>query len=117
MYGYNIPLKPTKADVVKQDMKVKMALKNRPYSCLVECPINDDPIFSLFAHVCQCAVYQSHERLATVLVKKLIRRVLDNGMGKEFPVIFLILGVLALKKGKAATYNSNSSVPCPLLLR
>jgi hypothetical protein len=103
MYGYNIPLNPTKADVVKQDMKLKMALKNRPYSCLVDCPIKDDPIFSLFNYVSLCAVFQSHDRLATVLVKKLIRRVLDSGMGKEFPGTFLFLGALAQKKGKAAT--------------
>lgn len=101
MYGYNIPLNPTKADEVKQDMKVKMAMKNRPYYCLVDCPIKDDPIFSLFSHVSECALFQSHERLATILVKRLIRRVLDHGMGKEFPGTFSILGALAQKKGKA----------------
>ena len=102
MYGYNIPLKPTKADVVKQEMKVKMALKNRSYSCLAEIPVQDDPIFQLFAHICECAVFnpnQSHERLLTVLLKRLILRVIDKGMGKEFPSTFIALGLTELKKG------------------
>lgn len=102
MYGYNIPLKPTKADVIKQEMKVKMALKNRSYSCLAEIPVQDDPIFQLFAHVCECALFRGaheHERLLTLLLKRLIRRVIDKGMGKEFPGTFAILGAMEQKKG------------------
>eukprot|EP00985_Skeletonema_marinoi_P025591 scaffold18962_cov140-Skeletonema_marinoi.AAC.4 len=115
MYGYKIPLKPTKADVVKEEMKAKMALKNRPYSCLAEIPVKDDPIFQLFAHVCECAIFQSHERLLTVLLKRLIRRVIDDGMGKEFPCTFAILGVLMQKKGKVQASTEIGNVTLLLL--
>ena len=102
MYGYNIPLAPTKADMLKLEMKVKIALKNRPYTCLVERPVKNDPIFELFARVSECAVFhpQSQERLITMLVKRLILRVIDKGIGKEFPQIFVTLGMLMQKKGK-----------------
>ena len=99
MYGYNIPLHPTKADVIKQDMKLKLALKNRPFTCLAEIPVKNHPIFELFSSVCESALYTSQERLMAVLVKKLIVRVIEGGMGKEFPLTFSILAVLEQKKG------------------
>lgn len=115
LYGYNVPLKPTKADELKQDMKMKMALKNRPYSCLNERPVKEDPIFTLFARVMEFALFQSHDRLATILGKRLIRHVMEHGMGKEFPGCLSILGALAQKKGKVQASTEIGNVTLMLL--
>jgi hypothetical protein len=42
-FSYNIPLEPTKADVAREKIKLKLALKGRSYSHLATLPAVEDP--------------------------------------------------------------------------
>ncbi len=55
-YGIDIPLSPTKAAMAKEEMKYKLALRNRSLiSCLTSLPIKDDPLLALCQQLIHCA--------------------------------------------------------------
>jgi len=54
-YGIDIPLCPTKIMMAKEQMKYKLALRNRSVSCLTTFPIKDDPLLALCQQLNTCA--------------------------------------------------------------
>ena len=55
-YGFDISLSPTKAVMAKEEMKYKLALRNRSISCLTTLPIKDDPLLALCQQLNYCAL-------------------------------------------------------------
>ena len=55
-YGFDIPLSPTKSVMAKEEMKYKLALRNRSISCLTTLPIKDDPLLDLCAQLNLCTL-------------------------------------------------------------
>ena len=43
MFSYNIPLEPTRTDLAREKIKLKLALKGRSYSHLATLPVVEDP--------------------------------------------------------------------------
>ncbi len=55
-YGIDIPFAPSKAVMAKEEMKYKLALRNRSVlSCLTSFPIKDDPLLALCQQLIICA--------------------------------------------------------------
>ena len=44
MFSYNIPLDPTRSDLAREKIKLKLALKGRSYSHLATLPVIEDPV-------------------------------------------------------------------------
>ncbi len=56
-YGFDIPLSPTKTVLAKEEMKYKLALRNRSLiSCLSSLPVKDDPLLALCQQLIICAM-------------------------------------------------------------
>jgi hypothetical protein len=55
-YGIDIPLSPTKALMAKEEMKYKLALRNRSISCVTNFPLKDDPLLVLFQQLNMCSL-------------------------------------------------------------
>ncbi len=68
-YGIDIPLCPSKAVTAKEEMKYKLALRNRSViSCLTSFPVKEDPLLALCHQVNICAMCKfihSHSELFT----------------------------------------------------
>ncbi len=59
-YGIDIPLSPTKTAMAKEEMKYKLALRNRSLiSCLTSLPVKDDPLLALCQQFSTCAMCKS----------------------------------------------------------
>jgi hypothetical protein len=55
-YGIDIPLTPTKALMTKEEMKFKLALRNRSISCVIDFPLKDDPLLFLCQQLNICSL-------------------------------------------------------------
>lgn len=55
-FGIQIPLSPTKAVMAKEEMKYKLALRNRSISFLANLPIKEDPLLALCQQINICAM-------------------------------------------------------------
>ena len=113
MFSYNIPLKPTKLDLVREKMKLRLAFKGRSYASLTNLPVVDDPLTELFSEVCRDCLFSGQPRLVVVIAWTAVRRAIEKGIGRCFPLCLLILGTLLGKKGEM----SFSQQPETLLLR
>lgn len=100
MFSYNIPLQPTKADMVREKVKLKLALKGRSFASLINLHVTEDPIFELFAHVCMDSMFSGQPRLVTVVAWIAVRRAIQVGCDGYFLQTLLILGQVQGKKGK-----------------
>eukprot|EP00984_Skeletonema_dohrnii_P024270 scaffold13379_cov127-Skeletonema_dohrnii-CCMP3373.AAC.3 len=106
MYSYNIPLQPTKADLIREKMKLRLAFKSRSYASLLKLPIIEDPIFELFNQVCWDALFSGQPRLLMVVAWTAIRRAIEKGVERLLPHILVALGTL-LGNVKAANEIGN----------
>ena len=82
IYGYGIPSSPTQIYMMKEEVKLKMALRNCSYSCLNDLQVTDEPIFSLFGHVMKNALFASKERLLRIIAWKAIQFALKRGVDR-----------------------------------
>jgi len=100
MYGYDFPLSPTKADIMKEEVLLNIVLRNRPYSYLVNLPVKDIPVFELINHLSRFSLLSGKTRLLTLIAMKAIRISLDKGIDRNLPGILVSLGAVYNKKGK-----------------
>ncbi|KAL9180014.1 hypothetical protein ACHAXT_007984 [Thalassiosira profunda] len=106
LYGYNIPNSPTKACMMKEEAKLKVAMRNRRYSCLCDLPVVDVPILVLFTHVEKYAFFSSKDNILRILAWKAIECSLKYGIDRNFPRILALLGGSLAKEGKVkASYE------------
>jgi hypothetical protein len=92
IYGYEFPAIPTAAECMKEEMKVKLALHNRAYSCLVDQPFVEIPMMELFKYVTQYALVSGNDRLLKIISWKAIRLGLQKGIDHNFHTILVCLG-------------------------
>ena len=100
LYGYNIPNSPTKPAMMKEEAKLKVAMRNRPYSCLCDLPVVEVPILLLFKHVAKYALFSSKDNILRILAWKAIECSLKYGIDRNFPRILALLGGSLAKEGK-----------------
>eukprot|EP00804_Cyclotella_cryptica_P014908 CCRYP_000540-RA/>CCRYP_000540-RA protein AED:0.03 eAED:0.03 QI:1149/1/1/1/1/1/2/1050/711 len=92
IYGFDFPSSPTVKDVVKEEMKVKLALLNRSYSCLLDRPTAKNPIMELFKNLTRFALLSGNDRLLRILCWRAIRLALTKGIDHHFHTILVTLG-------------------------
>jgi predicted ATPase len=102
MFSYNIPLKPTKRDVVRKKMKLGLTFKSRSktYAALTNLPVTDDPIFELFSQVCWDSLFSGQTRLLRVVAWSAVSRAIEKGIDRHLPRILVALGTLLGKRGE-----------------
>jgi len=110
MYSYNIPLQPTKIDLIREKMKLRLAFKSRSYASLLKLPIIEDPIFELFNQVCWDAIFSGQPRLLMVVAWTAIRRAIEKGVERHLPHMLVALGTLLGKKGNIKAANEIGNV-------
>ena len=115
MFSYNIPLEPTKVDLAREKMKLKLAFKGRSYSYLATLPVTDDPVFELFSFVCRDALFSGQPGLLMVAGYAAIRRALEKGIDKHFPMMLVWIGTLLGKKGEICLLLNCNLFSCPVL--
>jgi len=103
LYGFAIPSTISKLYLVKEEIKLKLALKNRPYSCLVKLPLKEDPIFHLFMEVQKFALWTSNAKLLKIVSWKAIAHACKRGMSKYLPAVVVGLAISTSSKGKVQT--------------
>eukprot|EP00984_Skeletonema_dohrnii_P035124 scaffold34618_cov202-Skeletonema_dohrnii-CCMP3373.AAC.1 len=79
MFSYNIPLKPTKLDLVREKMKLRLAFKGRSYASLTNLPVVDDPLTELFSEVGRDCLFSGQPRLVVVIAWTAVRRAIEKG--------------------------------------
>eukprot|EP00579_Thalassiosira_antarctica_P001484 CAMPEP_0201869558 /NCGR_PEP_ID=MMETSP0902-20130614/3031_1 /ASSEMBLY_ACC=CAM_ASM_000551 /TAXON_ID=420261 /ORGANISM="Thalassiosira antarctica, Strain CCMP982" /LENGTH=1165 /DNA_ID=CAMNT_0048395085 /DNA_START=172 /DNA_END=3669 /DNA_ORIENTATION=+ len=114
LYGFNIPAKLKKTYMMKEQMKLKMAMKNRSYSCLVDLPLTYAPVLSIFYHVIRCALFSENKEVLKLLTWKAIKYSLKNGIDKDFPRVISMLGASLAKRGKVKAANELGNVSLQL---
>jgi hypothetical protein len=92
IYGFDFPSDPSAAESLKEEMKVKVALHNRPYSCLLDQPLVENPLMELFKDVTQFALLSGNDRLLKIIAWKAIRLGLSKGIDHHFHTILVCLG-------------------------
>lgn len=110
LFGYGIPTSPTKAHIAKEEIKLKMALRNRSYSSLTNLHVANVPILAIFKHVGKYALFSGKGDVLKVLAWKAIRCALKNGMDPNFPMILALLGGCFAKEGKVKSANECGNV-------
>ena len=100
LFSYNIPLTPTKVDLLREKIKLRLAFKGQSYAALANLPVREDPIFELFFQVCCDSLFSGQTRLLEVVAWTAIRRAIEKGIDKHLPAILVILGTLMGKKGE-----------------
>ena len=95
-YGFDIPKKITKAYIVKEEMKLKMAMKGKSYGCLKElpkCPKKYEPMFLLLRQLQLYAQFSGNEDLVKIIVWKTIQFAIKHGMGRLLPTILAFYAI------------------------
>ena len=104
LYGVDISRNISKAYMTKEEVKMKMILKNRSYSSLANLPVvNDVPIVRLIMEVQQFALFTSHEQHVTVLAWRAIQHAMKYGMDKHLPSVVALLAQTLANQGKVKT--------------
>lgn len=103
IYGYEFPAIPTATECMKEEMKVKLALHNRPFSCLVDQPFVEIPMMELFKYVTQYALVSGNDRLLKIISWKAIRLGLQKGIDHNFHTILVCLGNTMAKEKEIKT--------------
>ena len=115
LYGFDVPKKISKTYLMKEELKLKMAMKHRSYSCLIKLPVAKDmPIFHLLMEVQRYALFTSNDKLLKVISWKALQLTIKNGMGKHLPVIVGILAASLAKQGKVKTAQELGKVAIAL---
>jgi len=110
MFSYNIPLKPTKLDLVREKMKLRLAFKGRSYASLTNLPVVDDPLTELFSEVGRDCLFSGQPRLVVVIAWTAVRRAIEKGIDRCFPLCLVMLGTLLGKKGNVRAANEIGNV-------
>ncbi len=100
LYGYDVPLSPTKSDIMKEELLVNIGLRKRPYSYLVNLPVRDIPVFELMNHLSRFSLLSGKTRLLTFIAMKAIRISLEKGIDRNLPGILVSLGAVYNRYGK-----------------
>ena len=114
LYGFDIPLAPTKTCVAKEEMKLKVALRGKSYSCLTNLPIADVPVIAIFSCVVRFALVASREKIMRILVWRAIQCMLKCGVDRRFPRIMALYAGLLAKEGKVKTANEIGNITVAL---
>ena len=117
LYGFRFPSKITDACLMKEEMKLKIALKNGSYSCLARLPLIDDPIFWLFAQTQKNAQFSGNQSLLKLLSLKAIQHAIKCGMDRQLPVIVGVFGMLLSQQGKVKLAQELGNVAIALAER
>ena len=115
-YNMEIPKKITKAYIVKEEVKSKLAMRNKSYSCLADLPLchkTYDPLFALFRQLLLLSMWTGNDDLKNVAVWKAIQFAMKEGMGRDLPTI---VGFYALSNiGKVQTAQELGNVAVAML--
>ncbi len=99
MFSHNIPLQPTKSDMVREKMKLRLALKGRSLASLISLQVIEDPMLELFFQVCMDSLFSGQPRLVMVVAWTAIRCAIKKGIDGYLPQILVLLGTMEGKKG------------------
>ena len=112
MYGFDFPQNPSAAECFKEEMKVKVALRNRPYSCMLEQPLVKNPLMEIFKVVTAQALLTGKVKLLKLIAWKAVQLGLDKGIDNNFHGVLVCLGhTLAREKEiKTAFEVANTAV-------
>ncbi|KAL7493713.1 hypothetical protein ACHAWT_006191 [Skeletonema menzelii] len=117
-YGFDIPLSPTKAVMAKEEMKYKLALRNRSISCLTTLPIKDDPLLDLCQQLNLCALYSGKLDVMKLMNWKIIQYVLKKGsMSSNLAPILGVFALLHVKQNDVKKANEFASATQALSLQ
>ena len=105
LYGYEIHLATTKANTAKEEIKLKLALGKRSYSCLTSLPMAEVPIQAVFSHTTRYCLFSNQDKLMKIIAYNAIRCALKNGIDKDFPKILSLLGGSLTKQGQVKAAN------------
>lgn len=115
-YNMEIPKKITKAYIVKEEMKLKLAMRNKSYSCLADLPLchkTYDPLFALFRQLLLLSMWTGNDDMKNVAVWKAIQFAVKEGMGRDLPTL---IGFYALSNiGKVQTAQELGNVAVAML--
>ena len=114
--GFNIPTNISKAYMMKEEMKIKLALRNRSYSCLTKLPIIVDPIFCVFMQVIRVSAF-SDVNLSKVVARKAIQCAIKRGIGRNFPTVMAFFAASMAMQGNVKNANELGNVAVALSKR
>ena len=106
MFSHSIPLQPTKSDMVREKMKLRLALKGRSLASLINLQIIEDPMLELFFQVCMDSLFSGQPRLVMVVAWTAIRCAIKKGIDGYLPQILVLLGTMEGKKGECFLCNT-----------
>ena len=101
-------------------MKLKLAMRNRSFSCLLELPLCSpkyDPLFLLLRQMQLYAMFSGNEDLQKVIVWKSIQFAIKHGMGRLLPTILAFYAGPLSVNGKVDTAQEIGNVAIALLSR
>ena len=105
LYGYEIHSATTKSNAAKEEIKLKLALGKRSYSCLTSLPMAEVPIQAVFSHTTRYCLFSNQDKLMKIIAYNAIRCALKNGIDKDFPKILSLLGGSLTKQGQVKAAN------------
>ena len=114
MFGYIIHEKSSKALMIKEEVKLKVSLRNRSYSCLANLPAANVPILLLFKHVSSYAMFTSKGNILRLLAWKSIHCAVKKGIDSQLPMVIVLLSMFLAKQGKIEMANEMGT--CALAL-
>ena len=116
-YGFDIPNKITKACIVKEEMKLKMAMHGKSYACLKElslCPKKYDTLFSLLRQLQLYAQFSGNGDLGKIIVWKAMQFAIKHSMGRQLPAIIALYAIPIAVNGKVDTAQELGNVALAL---
>ena len=109
-YDFEIPKKITKTCIVKEEMKLKLAMRNKSYSsCLSDLPLCQkkyDPMFKLLRQLQLYSMFSGNDDLAKIVVWKSVQFAIKHGMGRTFPTIIGFYAILLLAVAKLILHRN-----------
>lgn len=117
LYGFDIPKDISKAYMTKEEMKMKMAMKGRSYSCLTKHSVNDEStgIGRLFSEVQVYAMYTGHEKHVQILAWRAIQHAIKSRIhSHRLPSIVVLLASSMARQGKVKTAQELGNVSLAL---
>ena len=112
MHGFNLSPNPSAAECFKEEMKVKLALRERSYSCLLDTPLVKCPLMEICVDVARQSTLSGKAKLLKLICWKTIRIGLLKGVDHHFHAILALLGATLAreKKIKIACEIANTAV-------
>jgi len=101
--GLDIPKAVTKTYMIKEEVKLKIALRNRAYSCLEELPTKEDHMISVLSEVLKCALFTGNPKLVKIVAWKAIQLSIKRGVDQALPTIIVSLAMVLADQGNTKT--------------